>query len=93
MDVYIKMKEEFDVLVNLLGNKILFEEDINKLISNDWFKIKKGSIIQSKCGYKGSCYGMVLDFLKYFKDKWGKKDIEDVIVIVVECIVKFIFKK
>ena len=41
MDAHIKTKEEFDALANLLGNKILLEEDINKSISNDWFKTKK----------------------------------------------------
>lgn len=63
MDAHIKTKEEFDALANLLGNKILLEEDINKSISNDWFKTKKGSTIQSKRGYKGSRYGMALDIM------------------------------
>lgn len=93
MDAHIKTKEEFDALANLLGNKILLEEDINKSISNDWFKTKKGSTIQSKRGYKGSRYGMALDLSKYPKDKWGKKDIEVATAIVAERIVKFIFKK
>lgn len=93
MDAHIKTKEEFDELANLLGNKILLEEDINKSISNDWFKTKKGSTIQSKRGYKGSRYGMALDLSKYPKDKWGKKDIEDATAIVAERIAKFIFKK
>lgn len=93
MDAHIKTKEEFDALANLLGNKILLEEDINKSISNDWFKTKKGSTIQSKRGYKGSRYGMALELSKYPKDKWGKKDIEDATAIVAERIAKFIFKK
>lgn len=93
MDAHIKTKEEFDALANLLGNKILLEEDINKSISNDWFKTKKGSTVQSKRGYKGSRYGMALDLSKYPKDKWGKKDIEDATAIVAERIAKFIFKK
>ena len=93
MNAHIKTKEEFDALANLLGNKILLEEDINKSISNDWFKTKKGSTIQSKRGYKGSRYGMALDLSKYPKDKWGKKDIEDATAIVAERIAKFIFKK
>ena len=88
MDAHIKTKEEFDALANLLGNKILLEEDINKSISNDWFKTKKGSTIQSKRGYKGSRYGMALDLSKYPKDKWGKKDIEDATAIVAERIAK-----
>lgn len=92
-DAHIKTKEEFDELANLLGNKILLEEDINKSISNDWFKTKKGSTIQSKRGYKGSRYGMALDLSKYPRDKWGKKDIEDATATVAERIANFIFKK
>ena len=92
-DADIKTKEEFDELTNLLGNKILLEEDINKSISNDWFKTKKGSTIQSKRGYKGSRYGMALDLSKYPNDKWEKKDIEDATATVAERIANFIFKK
>lgn len=92
-DAHIKTKDEFDVLVNLLGNKILLEEDINKSISNDWFKTKKGSTVQSKRGYKGSRYGMALDIAKYPKDKWGKKDIEESTIIVAKRIAKFVFKE
>ena len=93
MDAHIKTKEEFDALANLLGNKILLEEDINKSISNDWFKTKKGSTIQSKRGYKGSRYGMALDLSKYPKEKGKKKDIEDATEIVAERMAKFILKK
>ena len=92
-DADIKTKEEFDELTNLLGNKILLEEDINKSISNDWVKTKKGSTIQSKRGYKGSRYGMALDLSKYPNDKWEKKDIEDATATVAERIANFIFKK
>lgn len=92
-DAQIKTKEEFDELANLLGNKILLEENINKSISNDWFKTKKGNTIQSKRGYKGSRYGIALDLSKYPKDKWGKKDIENATAVVAERIANFIFKK
>ena len=47
-------KEEFDDMVNLIGNKILLEEDINKHIGMDWFKTKKGTLVQDKKGYVGS---------------------------------------
>lgn len=40
--------EEFDDIVNLLGNKILLEEDINKSIGRDWFKTKQGALVQDK---------------------------------------------
>ena len=75
-DAGIKTKEEFDSLANLLGNKILLEEDINKSISNDWFKTKKGCTVKSKRGYRGSSFGMALDLAKYPSDTWGKDDIQ-----------------
>lgn len=92
-DAHIKTKEEFDELANLLGNKILLEENINKSIGNDWFKTKKGCTVQSKRGYKGSRYGMALDLSKYPKDKWGRKDIEDATAVVAERIASFLFKE
>ena len=47
-DASIENPEEFSLLVNQLGNKILLEEAINKTIGNDWFKTKKGSTLSSK---------------------------------------------
>lgn len=92
-DAGIETKEEFNELVNQLGNKILLEEDINKSISNDWFKTKKGCTIQSKRGYLGSSFGMALDLAKYSKDKWGKDDILESTKAVAERITAFIFNK
>lgn len=54
IDAGIGTREEFDNLVNKLGNKILLEENINKSVSNDWFKTKKGTTVQSKQGYLGA---------------------------------------
>lgn len=92
-DAGIATKEEFDALANLLGNKILLEEDINKSISNDWFKTKKGCTIQSKRGYRNSSYGMALDLVKYPKDTWEKEDIEEATITVTRRIAEFIFDK
>lgn len=92
-DAGIETKEEFGELVNLLGNKILLEEDINKSIGNDWFKTKKGCTIQSKRGYLGSSFGMALDLAKYHKDKWEKKDILESTKTIAERIISFIFNK
>lgn len=50
-DADIQSKEEFEGIVNKLGNKILLEEDINKSLSNEWFKSKKQNSINSKSGY------------------------------------------
>lgn len=93
IDAGIETKEEFGELVNLLGNKILLEENINKSISNDWFKTKKGCTIQSKRGYLGSSFGMALDLAKYPKDEWGKQDILDFTKTVAERITTFIFNR
>lgn len=75
-DAGISTQEEFDSLVNLLGNKILLEEDINKSISNDWFKTKKGYTVRSRRGYRESAFGLASELTHYPKDLWGKEDIE-----------------
>lgn len=93
VDAGIATKEEFDALANLLGNKILLEEDINKSISNDWFKTKKGCTIQSKRGYRGSSFGMALDLAKCSSDTWGKDDIQKSTKGVADRITNFIFGK
>jgi hypothetical protein len=69
-------KDEFEDMVNLLGNKILLEEDINKHIGNDWFKTKKGTLVQDKKGYRGSNFGIASTLANYPSDKWCKNDIE-----------------
>lgn len=91
IDAGIATKEEFNELVNLLGNKILLEEDINKRIGNDWFKTKKGSTIQSRCGYKNSKFGLALDLVKYHSDTWGELDINMFTKNAAERISNFIF--
>jgi hypothetical protein len=84
-------KEKFDDLVNMLGNKILLEEDVNKSISNEWFKTKKQSSIKDKRGYKDSKFGMAKKLVDYPKDKWEKEDIEKATDDMVERIIRFIF--
>lgn len=93
IDAGIATKEEFNELVNLLGNKILLEEDINKRIGNDWFKTKKGSTIESRCGYRNSKFGMALDLVKYHSDTWGEADINAFTKNAAERISDFIFGK
>ncbi len=84
-------KEEFDDMVNLLGNKILLEEDINKHIGMDWFKTKKGTLVQGKKGYVGSRFGIASALSSYPSDKWGKLDIEKANEKTAERISRFIF--
>lgn len=86
-------KEEFDDMVNLLGNKILLEEDINKYIGRDWFKTKKGTLVQDKKGYIGSNFGIATALSSYPSDIWGKEDIETANQKAAERICNFIFNK
>lgn len=92
-DAGIANNQEFSSIVNKLGNKILLEEDINKSISNEWFKTKKQSSINSKSGYKDSKYPIANALTGYHKDKWGKEDIEQATKEAVDRIVSFIFLK
>ena len=86
-------KEEFDDMVNLLGNKILLEEDINKHIGMNWFKTKKGTYVQDKKGYMGSHFGIASALSSYPSDLWGKKDIESANQKAAERICNFIFNE
>jgi hypothetical protein len=92
-DANISTKDEFNRIVNKLGNKILLEEDINKSVGNEWFKTKKHNSINSKSGYKDSRYGIALALTAYPKDNWTKDDIDTATIRAVERIVKFIFDK
>ena len=90
-DAGIVTREEFASVVNLLGNKILLEEDINKSISNDWFKTKKQKSVKEKTGYKDSKYNIARALVDFPRDLWTKKDIEDATLKVAERISNFIF--
>lgn len=92
-DANIESIEEFNELVNKLGNKILLEEDINKAIGRDWFKTKKQSRVGDKKGYKDSQFGIAQSLVDYPKDKWVRDDIEEVTRQVSERISNFIFGK
>ena len=92
-DAGISDKDEFNNIVNKLGNKILLEEDINKSIGNEWFKTKKQNSINSKSGYKDSKYKIALALTVYPNDTWTKNDIELATTKAVERIVKYIFNK
>lgn len=92
-DAGITDKEEFMRVVNKLGNKILLEEDINKSISNEWFKTKKQSSVLNKSGYKDSRYAIAQSLTKYYKDIWTKKDIDTATQKAIHRIAKFIFNR
>ena len=90
-DAKIIDKDEFNNIVNKLGNKILLEDDINKSIGNEWFKTKKQCSINNKKGYKDSKYSLAMELTNYHKDTWYKDDIIDATNNVSKRIVKFIF--
>jgi len=92
-DAGIADKEEFNGIVNKLGNKILLEEDINKSIGNEWFKTKKQNSINSKSGYKDSKYAIAVAMTSFPNDTWTKNDIDIATKKGVDRIVKFIFNK
>lgn len=87
----ISSAEEFESYVNKLGNKILLEEDINKSISNSWFKTKKQKSVSDKDGYKDSKYAIASSLVSYPKDLWEKSDIDIATNKVAERILTFIF--
>lgn len=84
-------KEEFDATVNLIGNKILLEQNINGSISNEWFKTKKQSSVKDKRGYKDSLFSIAKSLISYSKDKWEKDDIESATKKAAKRIADFIF--
>lgn len=90
-DAEIDSKEEFDSIVNKLGNKILLEEDINKSIGKDWFQTKKQNSISEKSGYKNSSYNIASDLVKYPNNTWTKNDIETATDKAADRIINFIF--
>ncbi|MDR7695327.1 HNH endonuclease family protein [Riemerella anatipestifer] len=92
-DANIADREEFASVVNRLGNKILLEENINKSISNEWFKTKKQSSIITKSGYKDSKYAIAQALTTYYKDTWTKEDIAEATQKATDRIVKFVFNK
>jgi len=92
-DANIEKPEDFESLVNKLGNKILLEEKINKSLSNEWFRTKKQSSINRKKGYKDSSFGIASSLTNYPKDTWAKEDIEKATQKAAERIVNFIFDK
>lgn len=92
-DAGISTREDFTNLVNKLGNKILLEEDINKSISNDWFKTKKQKSVKEKRGYKDSSYSLAQALTSYPSDTWTKTDIERATEKAAQRICDFIFAK
>lgn len=83
--------DEFNALINQLGNKILLEEKINKSIGNQWFKTKKQNHIASKSGYQNSQYHIAQALTQYPIDEWTKTDIEQATAKASKRLLNFIF--
>lgn len=88
-DAGIDNEEDFHILVNKLGNKILLEEKINKSLGNDWFKTKISQ--DSKKSYSKSKYIIAKDIAVSGKSAWTKEDIDDATEKAIDRILKFIF--
>lgn len=84
-------EEEFNEYVNMLGNKILLESEINKALGPDWFKTKKQNFIKEKKGYKDSKFALASALTQDPRDIWEKDDIKTATKEAAERIAKFIF--
>ena len=92
-DAQIETREEFDNVVNKLGNKLLLEADINRSISNEWFKTKKQTSIKHKTGYQNSHYQVAREMSELSQDNWTRNDIENFTQKISQRITRFIFDK
>lgn len=94
-DAGIKDKDDFDEIVNKLGNKILLEQEINRAISNDWFRTKVHKTRNTKFSYADSRYPIAQCLAKTYKDVekplWGKDDIFKATDKICERIINFVF--
>jgi len=93
VDAGIEDKDEFNALVNTLGNKILLEEDINKHIGCDWFLTKKGCTVNSKKGYRNSKFALAVALSAYPKSNWKKEDIVAATQKVINRLLAFTFNE
>lgn len=83
--------DEFNSYIDKIGNKILLEAEINKSLSNDWFKTKKSSDFKQRAGYINSQYPLSLALVNYPKDTWTKEDIDVATEKATKRITNFIF--
>ena len=94
-DAEIGSEEEFNDIVNKLGNKIVLEEKINRSIGNEWFRTKVSTTLENKTGYIGSKYpiacALVAQYRNANKPYWKKDDIATATEKASERILNFIF--
>ena len=96
-DAEIGSEEEFNGIVNKLGNKIVLEEKINRSIGNEWFRTKVSTTLENKTGYIDSKYpvacALVAQYRNTNKPYWKKDDITTATEKASNRIVEFIFGK
>ena len=94
-DAGIGSEEEFNGVVNKLGNKIVLEEKINRSIGNEWFRTKVSTTLENKTGYIDSKYpiacALVARYHNANKPYWKKDDILTATEKASDRIVSFIF--
>ena len=94
-DAEIGSEEEFNGIVNKLGNKIVLEEKINRSIGNEWFRTKVSTTLENKTGYIDSKYpiacALVAQYRNANKPYWKKDDIATATEKASNRIVEFIF--
>ncbi len=96
-DANIADADEFNAVVNKLGNKILLEEKINRSIGNEWFRTKISTRLYERTGYIDSKYPIAAYLVKTYQQKnqpfWTKDDISAATDKAAERIINFIFEK
>ena len=94
-DAEIGSEEEFNGIVNKLGNKIVLEEKINRSIGNEWFRTKVSTTLENKTGYIDSKYPIACELVAQHRNStkpyWKKNDISTATEKASDRIVAFIF--
>lgn len=94
-DAEIGSEEEFNGIVNKLGNKIVLEEKINRSIGNEWFRTKVSTTLENKTGYIDSKYPIACSLVSQYRNAnkpyWKKGDITTATEKASRRIVEFIF--
>lgn len=95
-DAEIENLDEFNIIVNKLGNKILLEQKINRTIGNEWFRTKISFNSLGKQSYANSEYPIAKSIANHYKNierpYWNKNDIESATQKAIRRISNFIFE-
>lgn len=96
-DAGIESEDEFNGVVNKLGNKILLECRINRALGNKWFRTKVSTELEQKTGYINSAYPVACALVAAYRDQskpyWMKEDILTTTEKISRRIATFIFGK